>query len=168
VPSRASEDDLGSAKPDDCNITADAAATEAVARTGLGIPSHLWQQYLWSSCVFRSVGVYSHQLLALLDGYSIKLGKVMQSHSNVIFVTARLAGEEDTQVMILNRLTDQFIRYEIQYLDPELNRDREFKKIRDRSRGSGMITKVLFGILYLSFAIDVAALVFVYLYCRVR
>ena len=70
--------------------------------------------------------------------------------------------------MILNRLTDQFIRYEIQYLDPELNRDREFKKIRDRSRGSGMITKVLFGILYLSFAIDVAALVFVYLYCRVR
>jgi hypothetical protein len=68
----------------------------------------------------------------------------------------------------MNRLTDQFIRDEIQYLDPELTNDSEFKKIRDRSRRPGAVTKVLFGILYLSFAIDVAAILFVYVYCRVR
>jgi hypothetical protein len=68
----------------------------------------------------------------------------------------------------MNRLIDQFIWDEIQYLDPELTNDPEFKRIRDRSRRPGVVTKVLFGILYLSFAIDMAAMLFVYICCRVR
>jgi hypothetical protein len=67
----------------------------------------------------------------------------------------------------MKRLTDQFVSEEIDYLDPELNGDPEFLKIRDRSQEPGIATKLLFGMLYLSFAIDVAALLFVYVYCRV-
>ena len=69
--------------------------------------------------------------------------------------------------MAMTRLTDQFVSEEIAYLDPELNGDAEFLKIRDRSQEPGIVIKVLFGILYLSFAVDIAALLFVYVYCRV-
>ena len=66
----------------------------------------------------------------------------------------------------MKHLADQFVLEQIGYLDPELNDDREFKKIRRRSQGPGIMTKVLFGILYLSFAVDLAALLFAYVYCR--
>ena len=66
----------------------------------------------------------------------------------------------------MKHLSDEFILQEIEYLDPELNDDREFRRIRRRSQEPGIVIKILFGLLYLSFAIDAAALLFAYVYCR--
>ena len=66
----------------------------------------------------------------------------------------------------MKHLTDQFVFEAIAYLDPELNGDSEFKRIRKRKQGPGIITRILFALIYLSFAVDVAALLFVYMYCR--
>jgi hypothetical protein len=63
-------------------------------------------------------------------------------------------------------LTGQFVSEAIAYLDPELNDDPEFNRTRKRAQGPGIVTKILFGIIYLSFALDAAALLFVYIYCR--
>jgi len=63
-------------------------------------------------------------------------------------------------------LTDQFISEQIAYLDPELSDDPEFNRIRQRSQGPGLVTRILFVLLYLSFAVDAAALLFVYICCR--
>jgi len=60
--------------------------------------------------------------------------------------------------------TDEFISEEIRYLDPELNCDPEFETIRTRGQHCGTVIKVLLWIVYLSFALDLAALGFVYGY----
>jgi len=62
-------------------------------------------------------------------------------------------------------LTDKLVSEEIRYLDPELNCDPEFETIRNGSQR--FIIKILLWIVYISFALDLAALIFVYGYCRV-
>lgn len=62
----------------------------------------------------------------------------------------------------MTHFTDEFIANEIRYLDPELNCDPEFQRIRKRGKGLGFVIRALFGLMFLSIGMDIAGLGFVY------